>query len=86
MIDTAGRIKFINITFGNMLGYSPEETYKMNIADITYSDDIEMNFIMFDSILSEKCDQFNIETRYPDLKLPAASYGESSTVENRVYF
>lgn len=64
MCDAEGRIVQVNRTFGNMLGYEPDELVGRTFAEITHADDALKDVALFDEVLAGQRDSYQLEKRY----------------------
>ena len=62
--DNAGKVTSFNETFRAMLGYDAESLSRMNIADFTYPDDLELEQDIINDILEGKRDNYHMTKRY----------------------
>jgi diguanylate cyclase (GGDEF)-like protein/PAS domain S-box-containing protein len=62
--DSSGRVTNFNETFRAMLGYDAEELSRMNFADFTHPEDLELEVVIFDEILAGKRNSYHMTKRY----------------------
>jgi len=64
LTDAQGQIISFNEAFRAMLGYERQALLRMNFADLTDPDDLKMERVFFDEILSGQRNQYRITKRY----------------------
>ena len=62
--DATGQVVSFNEAFRSMLGYDAEALGRMNFADFTHPDDLRLENIYFNEILSRQRDHYRMEKRY----------------------
>jgi len=62
--DASGHVASFNEAFRSMLGYDAEALSRMNFADFTHPDDLRLENIYFNEILSRQRDHYRMEKRY----------------------
>jgi diguanylate cyclase (GGDEF)-like protein/PAS domain S-box-containing protein len=62
--DSSGQVINFNETFCTMMGYDAESLRRMNFADFTHPDDLQLEKVFFDEILAGKRDHYHIKKRY----------------------
>lgn len=62
--DELGSFTKVNEAFCNMVGYTADELLGLRFKDITHSDELENNSILFNELVTHKRKHFNITKRY----------------------
>jgi PAS domain S-box-containing protein len=64
LTDLNGSFFAANPVYEKMVGYTEEELQKLSFLDITHEEDLELNQMLIEDLLSGKVQQFQIEKRY----------------------
>ena len=64
ILDTKGNYRRTNEAFQKIVGYAENELQKLNFKDITFPDDKKTSNIVFNSLVEQKFEKFQIEKRY----------------------
>ncbi|MCW3787459.1 PAS domain S-box protein [Plebeiibacterium sediminum] len=62
--DPNGNIINVNKEFTKIIGYSQSKLLKMNFAEFTYSEDLDIEIDMINQLLCNKIDNYRIHKRY----------------------
>lgn len=64
LVDLQGNIIQCNSELTEMLGYTNEELTKFAFSDITHKEDIDIDLQMFDELINNKRERYQLEKRY----------------------
>lgn len=59
-----GRFEEVNRQFANILGYTPQELYKLTFRDLTYSEDMPLTEAHITRLMCGEINEYSIEKRY----------------------
>lgn len=62
--DASGRLTSFNEAFRALLGYTADHLQQMHFSDFTHPDDLKLETVYFDEILSGRRQHYRIEKRY----------------------
>ncbi len=62
--DLEGKVLLVNRALCQMMGYSKEELKKMHFSQITHPDDLDSNQVLFEKMMANEIDHYNMEKRY----------------------
>lgn len=64
IVSPTGKWLKVNKSILNMLGYNENEIYGMTFQDITHKDDLDSDLVLFNQILNNEIESYQIEKRY----------------------
>jgi PAS domain S-box-containing protein len=62
--DPDFRVRRVNVVFGRLLGYAPEELIGKSVAELTWPDDADNTRVQLGRLKRREIDQFAVEKRY----------------------